>query len=336
MGLIKSLFGNKPKLNQEDRIDCASCGTSLEAESTECFLCGTRVEYKASVQYNISPYNGEVNSQTDYYHNHYQKIKGESKAILINNKKQIAEEIHIRDLAENMKNSNGEILTIILDGIVTQRLVDIASEVGVRTIVATKIGNIRTKPKNIKIIVKDDLIEAERKAKEEKVRIEADRKAREETKRQAQLKKEREVFAAEEKERLERERKEKEKANKRAREEEEQIKANSFETLSSSIELSIPNFIDSGASAEIIINLNNTTDKVLKDIVVDFSDMEDNFKITGEVKIRKLKPSMSLKKTVRIKTLHEEGVFPIEIKITGSGATIEKEYTIKVGGTEIY
>ena len=72
------------------------------------------------------------------------------------------------------------------------------------------------------------------------------------------------------------------------------------------------------------------------DIHIDFSDLKGFFDVEGEVKVSKLRPGMELEKSVIIKPKYSKGTFPITIKITRSGATIEKEYTIKVGGTEIY
>jgi len=106
--------------------------------------------------------------------------------------------------------------------------------------------------------------------------------------------------------------------------------------LSSTIELTVPEFIDTGTFSEIIINLNNTTDKELNDIIVDLSDMEEDFSIIGEVKRNSLKPGMKLQYVIKIKPKMEAGTIPIKIKISGSGAMIDKDYIIKVGGTEIY
>ncbi|MBR9700155.1 hypothetical protein GOV09_06875 [Candidatus Woesearchaeota archaeon] len=106
--------------------------------------------------------------------------------------------------------------------------------------------------------------------------------------------------------------------------------------LLSSIELLIPNFIDYGTSAEITARMKNDAEHSLENISVDLSDVEQFFDIEGAIKVPILKPGMTLNYTVRIKPKVESGVIPIKIKITGSGATLEKEYTIKVGGTEIY
>ncbi len=113
-------------------------------------------------------------------------------------------------------------------------------------------------------------------------------------------------------------------------------KSDAEEILFSSVDILIPNYLDSNTTSEIILQLNNDTAKSIEDIYVDFSILERFFEIDGKIEFDVLLPGMSVKKTIKIKSKYEEGVFPVKIKITGSGAKIEREYTIKVGGTEIY
>ncbi len=110
----------------------------------------------------------------------------------------------------------------------------------------------------------------------------------------------------------------------------------SIKDLDSSINVIFPSHVEEGATTEVIITLANKTKSNISDVKADFSGMEDMFEIDGSIKMKLLTPGMVMKKTIRIKPKHEEGMFPVNIKISGSGATIEKQYTIKVGGTEIY
>jgi len=113
-------------------------------------------------------------------------------------------------------------------------------------------------------------------------------------------------------------------------------KKDAEDILLSSVELIVPDFLDADSTAEIIVRLANTSDRELSDISVDFSMLDKFFTREGDVDIEILLPSMELKRTIKIKPKFEEGIFPIKINISGSGVTIEKQYTIKVGGTEIY
>ena len=64
--------------------------------------------------------------------------------------------------------------------------------------------------------------------------------------------------------------------------------------------------------------------------------MMDYFDVEGEVNDIMLKPGSVIKKSITIKPKYEEGVFPFKIVIRVGSNVAEEEFTIKVGGTEIY
>ena len=49
-----------------------------------------------------------------------------------------------------------------------------------------------------------------------------------------------------------------------------------------------------------------------------------------------MKNGLKLTKRIPLSPLFDEGVFPIKISIYKDGIETSKEFTIKVGGTEIY
>ena len=63
----------------------------------------------------------------------------------------ITKEVSIEDIYEEIKNIDGNADTVIFDGIISQRLVDVASQKGIKKLVAFK-SNIVKKPHNLKII----------------------------------------------------------------------------------------------------------------------------------------------------------------------------------------
>jgi DNA primase len=91
----------------------------------------------------------------------YKKILGElsgsSKAQMLSSTGSIVEETPVRNLAENLKNTEGSVKTLVFDGIITQRLIDIAAEKGVTTIVGSKLGNVSKQVTSIEILTKNDL-----------------------------------------------------------------------------------------------------------------------------------------------------------------------------------
>ena len=66
----------------------------------------------------------------------------------------ITKEVSIEDIYEEIKNIEGTADTVIFDGIISQRLVDVASQKGIKKLVAFK-SNIVKKPHNLKIITID-------------------------------------------------------------------------------------------------------------------------------------------------------------------------------------
>jgi len=61
-------------------------------------------------------------------------------------------EVPVRDLIKTLTESD-EVFAIVFDGIITQRLADLASEKGVRVLVGLKLGNVNKKPENLEIVV---------------------------------------------------------------------------------------------------------------------------------------------------------------------------------------
>lgn len=87
-----------------------------------------------------------------------QELSGSSKAQLLNSRDVVIQETAVRDLAEALKKSSNSITTIIFDGVITQRLLDIASERGVGTIVGGKVGNVSKQLTSTMILTKKDLM----------------------------------------------------------------------------------------------------------------------------------------------------------------------------------
>lgn len=84
------------------------------------------------------------------------ELQTTSKAKLLNTKDNVIAEIAVRDMTEYLKGTR-EVAVVIFDGIITQRLIDIATENGITTILGNKLGNITKLPMNIQIWTKTDL-----------------------------------------------------------------------------------------------------------------------------------------------------------------------------------
>jgi ribosomal protein S13 len=100
--------------------------------------------------------------------------------------------------------------------------------------------------------------------------------------------------------------------------------------------LYVPEYMETGTSAEIVVNVKNDSDETLEHITVNFSDLENFFLVEGEVSIPILRPGMVIKKRIKIKPRFDEGIFPVKLKIISGRTQVVQNYTIKVGGTDIY
>ena len=85
-----------------------------------------------------------------------EELSGTLKAKLFDKGNSEVQEIAVRDLPDFLKKGAKKVDRIVFDGVITQRLVDIASESGVRRIIGVKMGNVVKKPHNIDLRIKDD------------------------------------------------------------------------------------------------------------------------------------------------------------------------------------
>jgi DNA primase len=84
-------------------------------------------------------------------------LSGSSKAQMLNATDTLVTETPVRDLADTLKKTSSTISTLVFDGIITQRLIDIAAEKGIKTIVGSKLGNVSKQLTSIEILTKNDL-----------------------------------------------------------------------------------------------------------------------------------------------------------------------------------
>ncbi|MEE9150766.1 MAG: DNA primase DnaG [Thermoplasmata archaeon] len=84
-------------------------------------------------------------------------LTGSSKAQMLNPTGSVVDETPVRTLAETLKKTSNNIKALVFDGIITQRLVDIAAEKGISTIVGSKLGNVSKQLTSIEILTKNDL-----------------------------------------------------------------------------------------------------------------------------------------------------------------------------------
>lgn len=82
-----------------------------------------------------------------------------SKAKILDVSGGIIKEVPVRDLVNTLKTNAKGVNAVVFDGIVTQRILDIAADNKITTIVGTKMGNITKQPASVEIWTREDLNE---------------------------------------------------------------------------------------------------------------------------------------------------------------------------------
>jgi DNA primase len=84
-------------------------------------------------------------------------LNGSQKANLINENGTVIKSVSVRDLAEALKSPPKDVTAVVFDGIISQRLVDIAVNNNIKNLVAMKLGNVTKQPFGIDLIIKTEL-----------------------------------------------------------------------------------------------------------------------------------------------------------------------------------
>jgi DNA primase len=86
------------------------------------------------------------------------ELKGTLEAIVLDEKMKEIARIPVSEIAEKLKDMN-KTHTVIFDGVITQRLVDIASQKKVNTIIADRVSNVAKQPADLRILSFKDVVE---------------------------------------------------------------------------------------------------------------------------------------------------------------------------------
>ncbi len=86
------------------------------------------------------------------------KLKGTLEAVLLDEKNEPIEQLPVSELASRLKDLEG-VAGIVFDGVITQRLVDISGEKGVKLLVGDRISGVVKRPVNIQLLTVSDIVE---------------------------------------------------------------------------------------------------------------------------------------------------------------------------------
>ncbi|AIY91112.1 DNA primase DnaG [Geoglobus acetivorans] len=88
---------------------------------------------------------------------HKQEIEGNLKARLIDSNFEVVREIPVRDLVKLLKSNNVKAHGIVFDGVITQRVVDLAAKRNINLLVGVKVGSVVKVPSNVNIMTFDQI-----------------------------------------------------------------------------------------------------------------------------------------------------------------------------------
>jgi len=130
----------KPKSRIETRQEFREPRQEPRAEPRQEPRAEAREEPKREKEVKESP-----------FHEHIKELSGTLSARFIDENNNILNEVPVRDLATALKDANGNIKCVVFDGVITQRIVDIASDKGIENLVGAKMGSLVKSPASIHI-----------------------------------------------------------------------------------------------------------------------------------------------------------------------------------------
>jgi DNA primase len=84
-------------------------------------------------------------------------IENSSKSLFLGADDQVVAEGPVKEMIEQLAGLEAPAKTVVFDGIVSQRLLDVAQEKGIETVVANRIGAIGKVPEQIRVLTRQDL-----------------------------------------------------------------------------------------------------------------------------------------------------------------------------------
>ena len=61
------------------------------------------------------------------------------------------------DLVSTLKDYESEVKTVVFDGVVTQRILDIAADKGIERLIGAKVGSVTKRPASVKVLTASSL-----------------------------------------------------------------------------------------------------------------------------------------------------------------------------------
>ncbi len=79
-------------------------------------------------------------------------------AKVLNSDNEVIRQVAVKSLVNSLKEDEDEVAAIVFDGVISQRIIDVSSEKGIKIVVGTRKGNISKMPADVTIWTKEDLV----------------------------------------------------------------------------------------------------------------------------------------------------------------------------------
>src|SRR5438034_1354421 len=104
----------------------------------------------------LTPTTKVLNPKLEKYRDMLLQLGGSSTARLLDEGDGVVTEVPVRQLVDTLKTAK-QTRAIVFDGIITQRILDIASEMNMHSVVGTKMGTITKQPAGLEVWTRSDL-----------------------------------------------------------------------------------------------------------------------------------------------------------------------------------
>ncbi|MCE7698984.1 MAG: hypothetical protein K8E24_009240 [Methanobacterium paludis] len=81
-------------------------------------------------------------------------MEGSGNAEILDDALNILKEVKVENLYDELKNVNSNAYAVVFDGVISQRLIDIAKDKGLKQIVAVRMSEVVKKPSPIKVLTR--------------------------------------------------------------------------------------------------------------------------------------------------------------------------------------
>ena len=105
----------------------------------------------------LTPTTKVLNPKLEKYRDMLLQLGGSSTARLLDDGDSVVTEVPVRELVDTLKTAK-QTRAIVFDGIITQRILDIASEMNMHSVVGTKMGTITKQPAGVEVWTRSDLV----------------------------------------------------------------------------------------------------------------------------------------------------------------------------------